>query len=74
MHLYQILGYSDDIDIIGRWNRGVEKNFLKIEKAAGIMRLKAITAKAKNMMLASINLYQTLVLIIFKYMDLNRGN
>lgn len=46
----QILGYADDIDIIGRRKADVENSFLEIEKAAGVMGLKVNASKTKYML------------------------
>lgn len=46
----QILGYADDIDIIGRRKEDVENSFLEIEKAAGVMGLKVNASKTKYML------------------------
>ena len=46
----QILGYADDIDIIGRRKNDVAESFLEIEKAAGHMGLKINASKTKYML------------------------
>ncbi|MGI4816809.1 MAG: reverse transcriptase domain-containing protein [Janthinobacterium lividum] len=45
----QILGYADDIDIIGRRKEDVEKNFVEIEKAAEVIGLRVNSSKTKYM-------------------------
>ena len=46
----QILGYADDIDIIGRRKEDVEHSFLEIEKAAEVMGLRVNASKTKYML------------------------
>lgn len=49
----QILGYADDIDIIGRRKEDVETSFVEIERAAQIVGLKINPGKTKYMFASS---------------------
>lgn len=46
----QILGYADDIDIIGRKKEDVEKSFVELERTAGRIGLKINSGKTKYML------------------------
>ena len=46
----QMLGYADDIDIIGRRKEDVVESFLSIEKAAEVVGLKVNASKTKYML------------------------